>query len=186
MVVNLPPSAEAQSFELEELAQTGTIVGRVNVSDPENDPLIFTIVAGNENEIFSINSSGQILVVKQGELLISNIAEYTLTVEIFDGFNITKVIITIILVEEKALGLDSEFVFGIYPVPAKTELNVILKRPSEVYAIQLFDLSGRSVLRVNSNFNSKIAIDLRSLMPGVYVLTLDTSKGVERFRFIKN
>ncbi len=185
LVTNLSPSAIAQTFELEELSEQGTIVGTIDVTDPENDVLTFEIIGGDDAGVFSVNSAGEVVVEDQAALLIVNQAEYELTIRISDGTNDVDVIITISLQEKEALALESEFVRRIYPVPADKRLNIVLRRPNEVFTVEVYDISGSSVLSIDK-VDTRIPLDIRNLKPGVYVLTLDTSDGAERIKFIKN
>jgi hypothetical protein len=84
--VNNPPSIEDQNFTIIESKLTTNLLGELTASDPDdNQTLTYSIISGNEENIFYLDS-------KKGELRLNNLQafnfnykrEYTLTVEIKD------------------------------------------------------------------------------------------------------
>ena len=67
--VNYPPVADDVTFSINENPENGKVVGTITASDPEGDQLTYSILSGNINNIFSINSSGEILVEKGSEII---------------------------------------------------------------------------------------------------------------------
>ena len=84
--VNEAPVVTAQTtaFTVAENANNGTAVGTVAATDPENDPLTFTITAGNTANTFAINASSGVITVA-GTLDRETTSTYTLTVRASDG-----------------------------------------------------------------------------------------------------
>ena len=84
--VNEAPVVTAQTtaFTVAEDANNGTTVGTVAATDPENDPLTFSITSGNLSDAFTINArSGAITVA--GTLDRETTSTYTLTVRASDA-----------------------------------------------------------------------------------------------------
>ncbi|WP_420318203.1 cadherin domain-containing protein [Ekhidna sp.] len=63
--INESPLISDQTFSMDENSPFGAIVGTVVATDPENDPLTFSIITGNTLDAFSINASN-------GELAVNN------------------------------------------------------------------------------------------------------------------
>ena len=84
--VNEAPVVTAQNaaFTVAENATNGTAVGTVAATDPENDPLTFSITAGNTGNAFAINASSGAITVA-GTLDHETTPSYTLTVRAADG-----------------------------------------------------------------------------------------------------
>jgi hypothetical protein len=84
---NHPPEViEGQMFSLYKNSPAGTAVGNVLAKDEDGDPLKYRITAGNDNGDFTIDViSGLISVVNPPDY--ENYSMYTLTVEVFDGFD---------------------------------------------------------------------------------------------------
>ncbi|MFS0862184.1 cadherin domain-containing protein [Fredinandcohnia sp. 179-A 10B2 NHS] len=63
------PVVEDATFSINENEDTGTLVGVVTASDADGDSLFYEIISGNEDGVFSINSSTGEIVIKDGSLL---------------------------------------------------------------------------------------------------------------------
>ena len=84
--MNEAPSfdGEEYAFTVAEDAATGTSVGSVSATDPEEDTLAYSITAGNDEGAFAVGgSTGSITVA--GALDYETTVAYTLTVEVSDG-----------------------------------------------------------------------------------------------------
>ena len=96
---NIAPSIENQTFSIAEDANIGTSVGIVSASDADNDPLTYSIVEGNSDDIFSIeSSSAEITLSKMLDFETTN--SYSLSVQVAD--NETNATATIIIDVEDA------------------------------------------------------------------------------------
>lgn len=69
--------------------------------------------------------------------------------------------------------------FKVYPNPAESVVNI--QSDFDITSIEIIDLTGRKVL----NFNSNTA-DVSSLNKGTYILNIQTEKGMQQTKFIKN
>lgn len=71
----------------------------------------------------------------------------------------------------------------IYPVPATDELTISYSR--RIKRIEIFDISGRNVVSKNEDLTDPVRIPVNHLKPGLYILRLHTSGGIEAMRFVK-
>ena len=86
-----PLIAVSQSFEVNENAENGTVLGTMVATDGDVTATIFgnwTIVSGNEDNIFGIDTgSGQLSVIDHTLLNFEATASYTLGITVSDGIN---------------------------------------------------------------------------------------------------
>ena len=54
--VNLAPLVSDTAFNINEFPSDGIIIGKIISQDPENDPLSYSIISGNDQNIFSIDN----------------------------------------------------------------------------------------------------------------------------------
>ena len=78
-------------------------------------------------------------------------------------------------------GLDAEFTFSMYPNPVQDKVRI--NSANQIDAIQIFDLSGRSVLQKTLNARSP-EINVAALNSGVYFLkaTMESNTKVTKFK----
>ena len=91
---NGAPAVDAQMFSVSEHTSAGSIVGNIVASDPENDPLSWSILSGNTNNTFLLNSTTGELQLN-GSLDFSTTPYYMLEIEVSDGNQSTLATITI-------------------------------------------------------------------------------------------
>ena len=78
--------------------------------------------------------------------------------------------------------IEQEQQLQLYPNPARNELSVSSKRLSGKCEIEIDNILGQEVLRQESNSHGKPrSIDISSLSPGIYFITL-TSEGITESR----
>ena len=82
--INLPPTIIGTNGTIPENAATGTQAASVIGTDPENAQLSYTIVAGNIGNVFSVNSTGKILLNGAGMVDFETLNLYILTVQATD------------------------------------------------------------------------------------------------------
>lgn len=85
--LNEPPIISNQSFSINENSPNGTLVGTVVASDPDaGQTLSYTILSGNTNGAFAINSTtGSLIVVNSSALNYEVITSFTLVVKVQDN-----------------------------------------------------------------------------------------------------
>jgi hypothetical protein len=77
---------DTYEFDVDENSADGTFVGTAAATDPDNDPLTYTITAGNTAGVFAINANTGAITVANGSLLNFETTDgYTLTVQVSDG-----------------------------------------------------------------------------------------------------
>ena len=82
--VNEAPVIAVQTFSVMENATTGTTVGTVAATDPEDDPMTFSFTSENLSDAFAINAgTGEITVA--GTIDHETTPTYTLTVQVSDS-----------------------------------------------------------------------------------------------------
>ena len=81
---NNAPTIENQSFSIPQNASTGTSVGIISAWDEDNDDLTYTILSGNANNLFSIDSRGILFIDGQIDPSTDN---YELTIQVEDNFS---------------------------------------------------------------------------------------------------
>jgi len=110
---NSKPTISDQTFSIAEDANIGTSVGVVSASDVDNDSLTFSIIDGNSEDVFSIEStSGEILLSEMLDFETTN--SYSLSVQVDD--NQSSSIATIIINVTDAI--DPTVTFPMGPVAA--------------------------------------------------------------------
>lgn len=114
--INETPSINAQSFSVAENALVGTSVGTVSATDPDaGQVLSYSILSGNTNSAFTINSStGQISVLTPSALNFEATPFFTLSVRVSDNGspslnNQANVIISLLNVNEVPVMANQSF-----------------------------------------------------------------------------
>lgn len=88
-----------------------------------------------------------------------------------------------------ALGVNESLFasnFSIFPNPANSVLNVMVKNGLSVNQISMVDINGRTVKTINNTFDSQLEINVSDLAAGVYMLKVNTAQGVATSKFVKN
>ncbi|MCK9218874.1 MAG: T9SS type A sorting domain-containing protein [Bacteroidales bacterium] len=74
----------------------------------------------------------------------------------------------------------------VYPNPVSDKLFLSLREKADIQSIQISDISGRILIRQNSEFNDKISsVSCRDLPRGMYYLIVETSGGKIVRPFVK-
>jgi len=97
---NSTPVIADQSFNIAENSENETIIGTVIASDADGDALSFSIIEGNSNSTFAINSSTGVLNVNDSTLLdYETHPRFILAIEVFDGIATSSANITVNLTD---------------------------------------------------------------------------------------
>ena len=84
--INESPVINDQSFSLAENSADNSVVGTIIANDTEGDMLVYSITAGNDSNVFSINNStGAITVNDSNQLDYETTPIFNLTVQVSDG-----------------------------------------------------------------------------------------------------
>ncbi|MDF2857287.1 MAG: calx-beta domain protein, partial [Neobacillus sp.] len=93
---NNTPVLSDISLTVDEGALSGTIVGTLPASDSDGDPLTYSILSGNTNNVFEMDAStGEIKVVESSLIDFETKQSYTLVIKVADGFDSTTANVTI-------------------------------------------------------------------------------------------
>ncbi|MEQ9405583.1 MAG: FG-GAP-like repeat-containing protein [Cyclobacteriaceae bacterium] len=183
---NLPPDI-IYIFHVEENSPTGLLIGTVVATDPEMDPVTYSILSGNTNGAFAIgSSSGDITIADELALDYEITPVFNLIVQADDGndgISTVGITINLIDIDEDALGIsDLESKINVYPNPVRDRLSIELdKSLSGGFEISLFSVSGSRVLiksMIRKIGNDKIEMDLQGIKPGIYLLKIKNEKDV--------
>ena len=95
-VPNEPPVIVDQSFTVDENLANDAVVGVIAASDADDDPLNFTITAGNSLGGFAVNSTTQELTVADGSVLNFELqSTFVLTIQVDDGTDVASANVTV-------------------------------------------------------------------------------------------
>ena len=86
-----------------------------------------------------------------------------------------------------ATGIDqttADLLISIYPNPVNDELQIVSQ--SEIKSVTLSGLSGNSIQLLSNISEYNLKLDTRTLVPGVYMLKVETSKGIVIRKLIKS
>jgi gliding motility-associated-like protein len=96
VVADAPPVAKSATLSLDENTANGTAVHTVAASDPDNDPLQYSFISGNESGAFVINAtSGAISVLDAGKLDYEAVKQFVLKIRVADASNAAEATIII-------------------------------------------------------------------------------------------
>lgn len=184
--VNESPTVEDASFTIDENGANGTIIGTIQASDPDGDALSYSIISGNTDDAFVLNSTtGELSVGSATALDFETNPNFSLEVEVADGMGATAIGVIAIelndLDEQEPLSMNvNEDMYSIYPNPANRELFVNIHKPNTSTAITIHDLSGQIVFKgiANSGINN---IDISAMVIGTYIVKI----GEQTFKIVK-
>ncbi|MFM6521581.1 MAG: cadherin repeat domain-containing protein, partial [Microcystis panniformis] len=89
--VNRPPVVNDAVFSISKTSPNGTVVGTINATDPDNDPLTYSITAGNPDTDgdgilpFEISSKTGVITVKDKDDILAQTNPFNLTIQASDG-----------------------------------------------------------------------------------------------------
>lgn len=177
-------------FYLDENSDAGTLVGAVNATDPDGDPLTFSITSGNTDDAFAINSStGDITVNSSTALDFESNPTFDLTVEADDGqggMTLASVTINLNDIDENVLGVTDNQSIQLYPNPAINFFHIELEEGNlGEYEIRLYSVSGNRIpLELIQISRSAVRLEFNQLSPGSYFVNLASENRLIRQRVL--
>ncbi|PPK88535.1 putative Ig domain-containing protein [Neolewinella xylanilytica] len=103
---NHPPAFVNQSFSIDESTTSNALIGILQASDAESDPIRFALVGGNEDQLFSLDPvSGALRLA--GSLDFENRESYALTVAASDATATTTATVTVTVTDVDELPVAS-------------------------------------------------------------------------------
>jgi parallel beta-helix repeat protein len=146
--INENPVCQPQYFTVEENAPVQTIVGTVIANEPDfNQTLTYSIVSGNQNNAFSINSNDGLLTVNNSsELNFEENHEYKLTIVVQDNGDgnlttFTTVIISLVDMNEPPTIVNQVFSV-IENSPTGTEIGKVVASDPDGQQVSYTVVSG--------------------------------------------
>ena len=127
VTTNQAPTITEASFNLVENSSNGTVVGTIQASDPDGDTLSYTILSGNTDQAFSLNSATGILIVSDSTALdYETTPVFSLLVQASDGFLSDSAFFAINLMETGNLPILSieDAMKMVYPNPSTKVINI--------------------------------------------------------------
>lgn len=98
--INEPPVSGDQQFDILENYTNSQLVGYVTAQDPEQAPLTYAIISGNEDGTFAINgTNGAITIADADDLSAMDRPMYLLGVSVSDGTHVVNINVTINVAE---------------------------------------------------------------------------------------
>ncbi|MEL6560204.1 MAG: cadherin domain-containing protein [Bacteroidota bacterium] len=100
-----PEIEKLQVFEVDEVAENGTVIGEILATDPDGDTQfenweIHAEGSDDVNEVFGFNEEGQLIVKNNSMLNFEEQPQYKLSVAVSDGINISApVTVTVFLID---------------------------------------------------------------------------------------
>lgn len=180
--INESPMVQEFSFTLDEGSLDGTIVGSINTTDPENNPLTYSIVSGNVDNAFSINNYEEIIVENSSVLKFTTNPEFNLTIKVDDGELNSSSTVKIVL--NQITGIDKYSIndVKIYPNPASTTLYLESSSNSTIdYLVEIMNVNGEIVIKKNI----RTELDISQLSEGVYILRIINADKPISFKLFK-
>ena len=179
--VNEAPIAQDTTFNVREGSVQGTVIGKVEATDPENDVISYSITSGNIDNIFTIDAEGNLIANDPSGIDVDTTPSYDLSVEISDGELQTTVVITIkISPPLSAQALQNKVL--IYPNPAKEMLYIEFgDLDGNKIQLEVLNLSGQTVLSGKATSQ----LDITTLSSGTYLLRVSDGKEIVFRKFLK-
>jgi len=132
---NEAPVANAQTFHVAENSADGTLAGTVIANDLESNALTYSIVSGNGNAMFAVNSdTGDVTIADGSSLDYEETKQYTFTLEVSDGDNSTEIPVTINVDNVATPGdIDDNFVIDLRDAIMIFQILVDMTPPENVH-----------------------------------------------------
>lgn len=173
---NLPPTAISDSF-----IPSGSTSFLLNVLSNDqglSGTMLIRIISYPLNGTLTVNSNGTITYTPNGSTWTNDSFSYTVE----NSNNLVSNVATVNLINGNlnVHDIHSSQKIRIYPNPAETTVSIM--SASEVFIMEIFDLSGKKLFEVKGSQT----IDVSSLNTGVYILSAKTKNGeIIRQNFIK-
>jgi hypothetical protein len=200
--VNQPPYLQPYSFTVKQYAPTGTLVGTVVGTDPnQGQTLTYSIVSGNTDNAFNINAStGKITVNNSRALNLKLRNRFLLQVKVADNGNPSMSFtqtITINIVKSKAGDeITVEAITPIYEEPKEMRVypnpsidgrfSVSFGKVYENVKLEVFDISGKLIKTMTVTQASKGNMDLSTDPHGTYLIRLNTGEETKTLKAVRN
>ncbi len=178
--VNVAPTLSAQSFNANEGVLDTDVLGKVVAQDPDGDTLNYSITT-NSNNLFEINTIGDLSLVLGKTLDYETSTSHTLTIEVSDGALKASSIITINVINDNEVPVVAPQNFSIDENSASGALigTLVASDPdgdSLVFSI-ITEGESRSPFEINNSGEISLAANstLNFEQKSSYTLEIETS-----------
>ena len=174
---NDAPIINAQTFSVSEDDSLGYFIGTVLASDSDGDQLFYTILDGNTDGAFLINTTtGNLLLSDPGALDAIATPQYLLSVRVNDGLLADTAVITINVTESIVNGLPGAASLDIsyYPNPTREDVYVRSNQFAGAdITMKVYDISGVEVeAAVYRRADDTIMVSMREQSVGEYLMVI--------------
>ena len=181
---NHPPSIQDQGFKMNENSPVGTSVGTVVASDPDaGQALAYSIVSGNINGAFAINSiTGMLSVANSAALTV----DFSLVVKVQDngvGELSTQATIAVDVIPTGNELTGNNGAIKVYPNPVSDELIIENNGPKNRLSFNILNSIGQIVFK--GNLAERTVVDTTNFTPGIYLMKIENSRSFEFKKIIK-
>jgi hypothetical protein len=187
VVNNSAPLVSNQTFSVNENSPKDTKIGKINATDPDGNTLTYSITQGNEKAVFSINTSGEMIVNDPTYLDFETNPLFTLTVSVSDGIATVNSTITVNLINVIEVGINEKFLSTIncYPNPSKGIFVLTGFNQDENCKLEVYTPNGKLIYR-RENINSQTEVDISNETNGIYLLKITSNKKAITKKIIVN
>lgn len=169
-VNDVAPIISDTNFTISETASAGTVLGEMNVVDPESDPLSFKVISQSHLNTFGVNNQGEVVLVTPDSIDYELYPNHTVFIEVFDTkFRDTAEVTISVINENDNLPVISNASFSIYENISNGDsvgihAAVDADGDSLVYVIRTQDVTGMYGIDSNGTItvldNSEIDFEL--------------------------
>ena len=182
--INLPPVVSDTVFQVNEFSDDGITIGKINAQDPENETLSFSILSGNDQNIFSIDDEGNVIVQNGNLIDYDNKNFFLLVVQVSDGILKSNLQLIINVIESPPLSLErKKYEIKLSPNPVNGLLYVTFDN-LDFSEFLIRSLEGNVISR--NKVTKKIhTINFLDKPDGIYLFQAVSPKNKSVIRIIK-
>lgn len=187
IVNNSAPVTSDQTFTINENSPKDTKIGKIIATDPDGNALTYNVTLGNEKAVFSINSTGELIINDPAYLDFETNPSFIITVCVSDGISSVNSTVTVNLINVTEVGVNDQLVSSIvcYPNPSKGVFTVNGFNQFDNCNLEVFTLNGKLIYR-KLNVNSQTEVDISEETNGVYMLRVTTDEKVITKKIVLN
>lgn len=184
--VNEAPSLSAAEFQVDDIAEEGTVVGQLEAADPEEDEVSFSMTSSSE--FFAISEAGVVTLIKAPGASMED-QSFDIDVSVSDGeltssgtVNIKALASIVASIEEALPGIK------IYPNPVKDFLTIeMLTGQITNTKFQLFNANGIQYSTPSTQtIYDQNGMDVSDLPKGIYLLTISNNNVRATLKILKD
>ena len=182
---NNAPIANDTLFYVNETPDNNSLVGELVASDPDGDTLSYSIISGNNNDIFKIDDNGNILIKDGSQIIYEDYTSFVLVVEVSDGDLSDNSQVTINVIENIPLTFENidPNLLTLFPNPVKNKLN-IRSAYKNIKDFKILSSGGKKIISIKK-LDKNNTIDFSPYNSGIYFGEFIIGKRKYHFKIIK-